>query len=85
MLALSAVIGVGVGVGTYLTDAFRGVEVDTVDIRFSIRGDHPAPDDIVVVAVDDHDLQRVGDERWPFTHDVHADVVDRLRQDEARR
>jgi adenylate cyclase len=84
LLALSAVVGVGVGLATYLTDALRSIELDTVDVRFSVRGDRHAPDDIVVVGIDAKTFQDLVDQRWPFTHDQHAKVLDRLSRDGAK-
>ncbi len=36
----------------------------------------PAPDDLLIVAVDDHSLQALG--AWPWTRDVHAALLERL-------
>ena len=84
LFALVALIGVAIGVLTYSTNAFKSLELNTVDTRFSVRGDQKPPDDIVVVGVDDYTFSAFGDERWPFTHDIHADVVDRLKKDGAK-
>ncbi|MDQ4049193.1 MAG: adenylate/guanylate cyclase domain-containing protein [Actinomycetota bacterium] len=54
-------------------------ELDTVDARFEIRGSRPAPDDLVVVAIDDVTFNELN-ERWPFRRSLHARAVDRLRQ-----
>ena len=80
-------LGVGtlaaaLGVVAYATDALREPELDTVDARFAIRGDQPAPDDIVVVGVDDVTFGQL-DERWPFPRSYHAQVIDQLRRDGA--
>ncbi len=83
MFVTVALIGIAVGVATYATDAFRSLELNTVDTRFSIRGDEEPPDDIVVVGVDTSTFEDLG-ERWPFTHDIHASVVDALREAGAR-
>ncbi len=37
-----------------------------------------------MVGVDAETFQALGDERWPFTHDEHAKVIDRLREDGAK-
>ena len=65
----AAVVGVGLGVIAYATDAFRSLELNTVDTRFSIRGDRQPRDDIVVVGIDDQTFKDLGSPRWPFTHD----------------
>jgi adenylate cyclase len=78
-----AIIAAAVGVVAYLTDALREPELDTVDARFEIRGTQPAPDDIVVVGIDDVTFDQL-DRRWPFPRTYHARVIDELSRDEAK-
>ncbi len=42
----------------------------------------PAPDDIVILAIDEHSLARLG--RWPWPRRIHARVVDKLRHSRTR-
>ena len=85
LFAAVAVLAVGLGVLGYATNALRSLELNTVDTRFSIRGDEKPRDDLVVVGVDEKTFQNLpGRPRWPFTHDYHARVVDRLRRDGAK-
>ncbi|MDP1521889.1 CHASE2 domain-containing protein [Methylotenera sp.] len=42
----------------------------------------PAPADIVIVAIDEASLQSIG--RWPWSRIVHADLVNKLKQEQAR-
>ena len=84
LFAAVAVIGIGVGVLVYATNALRSLELNTVDTRFSIRGEKEPRKDLVVVGVDAKTFEALGDERWPFTHDEHAKVVERLRADGAK-
>ncbi len=42
----------------------------------------PAPDDIVIVAVDDASIAQLG--RWPWRRALHAALLDRLREQGAR-
>ena len=42
----------------------------------------PAPADIVIVAIDEASLESVG--RWPWSRIVHADLVNKLNQEQAR-
>ena len=37
----------------------------------------PAPQDIVIVAIDDHSVAQLG--RWPWRRALHAALLDRLR------
>ena len=79
----------GVGAGTaalVLAASFGGLlhtfELGTVDQRFSIRGSHGSPEDIVVIKIDDvtfNDLQL----RWPFPRSLHGKVIARLSKDGA--
>jgi adenylate cyclase len=59
------------------------IELNTVDARFEVRGAQQAPDDVVVVQIDDvtfGDLR----EPWPFPRSRHAQLIDRLREAGAR-
>jgi adenylate cyclase len=79
----SALLLTGAVLAAYITDALGDTELDTVDSRFAIRGDLPAPDDVVVVGVDDETFSEL-DEQWPFRRSRHAQLIDRLREDGAR-
>ena len=48
----------------------------SVNMLFRFRGRVPPPDDIVIVAVDDVSLQRVGS--WPWPRSVMAQTLDRV-------
>lgn len=41
-----------------------------------VTADHAQRDDILVLAIDDDSLQRIG--RWPWSRRIHAEVLDRL-------
>ena len=42
----------------------------------------PAPSDIVIVAIDETSLKSIG--RWPWSRNVHADLVNKLKLEQAR-
>lgn len=65
------------------TDVLSGLELRTVDTRFSERGSLPAPRDIVVVEIDDGTFNHLG-ELFPFPRGYYARVIDRLVVDGAR-
>jgi adenylate cyclase len=67
----------------YATDAFRDIELDTVDTRFEIRGDRAPPKDLIVVEVDDVTFQDL-DRRWPFPRRVHGQAVNHIAADKPR-
>ena len=58
-------------------DVLRSTELETVDARFSVRGEHAAPD-VVVVGIDARTFSAV--KRFPFARTLHARVIDRLRR-----
>jgi adenylate cyclase len=83
-----ALLAAGVGatalaLGTYFAGVLERYELDSVDARFAIRGDGPAPEDIVIVAIDDATFRAL-DLRWPFPRSVHGDVVLTLHDAGAR-
>jgi adenylate cyclase len=73
----------GLGLVAYGTSVFRDLDLQSVDARFTIRGNQRAPEDIVVVKVDDKtfsDLQKRQEEFRP----LHARLIDRLKKDGAK-
>src|SRR3954454_22172325 len=66
----------------YGFDVLHGSELDTVDARFTIRGDRPAPKDIVVVKIDDVTFNEI--QKYPFPRSLHGRLIDRLTKDGAR-
>ena len=83
LLGAVALLAVALPLALYAGDVLRNVELDTVDMRFSLRGDQKAPDDIVVVGVDAESLNRLN-QRWPFPRDFHARVIEQLQRDGAK-
>ena len=77
-LALSAFV-----IGAWAADVFVDSERDSVDARFSIRGDLEPPADVALVAIDDESFQELG-EQWPFPRSLHAEAIDVLRRAGAR-
>jgi adenylate cyclase len=76
-LVLVAVIAALAAGAARELDIGRSLELDTVDLRFDVRGPLAPPADVVLVQVDDrtlNDLQL----RWPFPRSRHARVIDRL-------
>jgi adenylate cyclase len=76
-LAAVAALSVAVGLFLYLSDSLNDTELDTVDARFEVRGTQDAPDDIVLVLVDDKTFSELG-LRWPFPRSQHAKLLDRI-------
>jgi len=78
-----AAVTVALGLIAYSADWFERAELDTVDLRFGIRGDEDPPKDIVVVGVDDDTFSDLR-EQWPFPRSMHGKVIDRLKADGAK-
>ena len=78
----------GIALVAYGTNIFRSLELDSVDTRFSIRGDQPRPKDVVVVAIDDEtfsDFNSAGlSGRYPFPRRRFARVINNLSDDGAK-
>ena len=70
-------------IGAFVGDVVRDGELDTVDDRFSIRGDQPIPSNQVIVAIDEQTFNEL-QLRFPFPRSVHAQAIDRLRKAEAK-
>ena len=48
------------------------LERQTIDLRFSVRGDEAPPKDVVIVKVDDVTFSDHKQWRWPFDRKLHA-------------
>ncbi len=83
LFAGTAAVLIGFVITAYGFDVLHDSELDTVDARFTIRGDRPSPKDVVVVKVDDVTFDEL-QLRWPFDRSVHARLVDRLREGGAK-
>jgi adenylate cyclase len=56
------------------------LERQTIDLRFSLRGDQAAPPDVVIVKVDDVTFSDHKEWRWPFDRKIHAETLDQIRK-----
>lgn len=54
----------------------------SLNLLFRLRGALPTPPDVVILAIDDQSLRRIG--QWPWPRSVMATVLDRLTQARAR-
>ena len=83
MFVANAIVLTGLVLAAYAASVLDDSELDTIDARFSIRGDLPRPNDVVIVGVDDVTFSEL-QEQWPFPRRLHAKVIDQLRKDGAR-
>ena len=79
---VAATIAISFGCVAYLTDLWGPWEGDSVDLRFSLRGEE-RPDDVVVVDIDDATFSKL-EIQWPFPRSLHAVAINRLRGAGAR-
>jgi adenylate cyclase len=77
-LLLVAVFAAVLSAGLMELGTFQRIEDPTVDSRFAIRGEHPVPDDIVLIDLDNTSLSRAGG--FPVPRGLHADVIDNLNK-----
>jgi hypothetical protein len=52
------------------------LELKSIDFRFQLRGNRPANPNIVVVAVDEASIAKLG--RWPWPRATHAKLIREL-------
>ena len=52
------------------------IELLAADLRFQLRGPKPAGSEVVIAAIDEKSIDRIG--RWPWSYRVQARLVDRL-------
>src|ERR1700754_2320389 len=83
LLLAVAVVTTGLGLLAHSSEWLHRTELDTVDMRFTIRGDEKPPSNLVVVGVDDDTFSDLG-VQWPFPRSMHGKIIDRLKKDGAK-
>lgn len=74
---LSALVIIGsILVTIYPPQIIRFFEEKTYDWRFLLRGARPTSTEVVIVAVDERSISRLG--RWPWSRATTADLVDAI-------
>ena len=58
------------------------IELKLYDLKFRYRGTRPAGKEVVIIAIDDASVKEVG--RWPWSREVLARLVNRLKESEPR-
>jgi adenylate cyclase len=83
-LFLAVGIGtIGIVLLSYGLGVFDNFERQSVDARFSIRGAHEPPKDLIVVGIDPRTFSDLN-LRWPFSRKLHAKAIDLIAKDGAR-
>ena len=83
LMVVAGVLCAALGAVLQERDALDSAEMDTVDVRFKLRGDQAKPKDIVLVAIDFQSVQELR-ERFPLPRRLHARAIDRLSRAGAR-
>ncbi len=74
---LVAGAAVVIGICVWGFGLFGGLEHDSVDERFLVRGELQPHDKVALVEVDDVTFNDLG-EQWPFPRSLHGKAIDRL-------
>lgn len=87
LLGSATLVAFAVSVALVVAGVVGDIENESVDARFSVRGERGAPSDVVVVGIDDRtfDAREKGGIgiQWPFPRGEHARVIDALVEDGA--
>jgi HD-GYP domain-containing protein (c-di-GMP phosphodiesterase class II) len=82
---LAGLLAAACGLAVWTTGVAAPLEDTAVSLRFQVRPAH-APDDLVVVGIDDATLSDYAKvHQWPYPRSWHAEVLDRLRRLGARK
>jgi adenylate cyclase len=76
LLGLVALAATAIGVVLYATDLLKSPEGQTVDARFSIRGNKAPPKNFVIVAIDNKTLQDLN--TFPLPRTDYANLIDKI-------
>ena len=83
-LVAVAIGALAAGYATWHTSFGRGLELQTIDWRFELRGAQRAWPGVVIVGIDVKTLESSRFGRFPFARIWDARMIDRLREDGAR-
>jgi adenylate cyclase len=88
MLAIVALLAVGVGIAIKQTGASRSLNNSSIDVRFTIRGHAMQPPNMAIVAIDGATFSYFSEHhmasQWPFPRRYYARVLDDLHRAGAR-
>jgi len=77
-VSLAAIVIVAALLGTFVSWSAPGIDQYMRDWMIRARGPLPAPDDIVIVAIDEPSIARFG--RFPWPRSVSAHVIDTIAE-----
>ncbi|MBI4778267.1 CHASE2 domain-containing protein [Candidatus Desantisbacteria bacterium] len=76
-LLVGLVVGIFVSI-LYVSGVLEGMEWLWYDMKFRLRGEQSPDKRIIIVAIDEQSLKKIG--RWPWNRKYHAELIDRLHQ-----
>ena len=76
VLRTALVLGLSTALVVVVTWFVPSLSAASLNMLFRLRGGLRPPDDVVILAIDDRSLQRLG--QWPWPRSVMAGVLDRL-------
>ncbi|MFT4034300.1 MAG: CHASE2 domain-containing protein [Patulibacter sp.] len=79
---LAGAVATAAVLGGAQAGVFAGLERQSLDARFAVRGTQPSSG-VAVVAIDEKSFSEMN-VTWPMRRTVHADMIDRLRRAGAR-
>jgi adenylate cyclase len=85
-VALFLAVGLGatgLWLVAYGVNVFEDLDLDTIDARFSVRGEQSPPADLAVVKIDDVTFDELN-LQWPFPRSNHGRLITRLKEDGAK-
>jgi adenylate cyclase len=82
-LAAVAAIAIAVAILAYATGLMHETELNSVDARFTVRGDTEPREDIVLVLIDDTTAAELNI-RFPYPRSFHARVIEAIDRDEPK-
>ncbi len=74
LLVVVALFSVAIGLVTYATGALHALDLDTMNVRFSVRGPQKPPADMVIVRIDEPTFTELHTS-WPFCYSRHGQLI----------
>ena len=82
-MAAVGIASAAIAIVFYATGVMKETELNSVDARFSVRGEVEPRDDIVLVLIDDVTAQELNI-RFPYPRSMHGEVIDAVNADGAK-
>jgi adenylate cyclase len=80
LMVAVALMTAGAGVVAHEINLLRWLELQSVDVRFGIRGERPPPRGVAVVAIDTRTFNERPADQWPYKRRLHARAIQILQE-----